>query len=391
MATSADGRPEISPEAESLLGYFDQQVLAAYRNESDKYLLETDSFEGMLTTRGGDGEYFRIRFGYRTLLSGELAIAALLPDLDDAIGQQQRWFGFLLTDPVWREETDNRFEMWVKRYLEGSWNVDNGPLFQLSEVVKTINALTSEILGVQLYKFTLPGSVSFPAAENTHAYQDSHRELYGYLVDGIDKECLEVLCKHAGTSVNFSSRRPLKAITDSLPSLKSSDHFKAAMDLVSGQRGLASHGVRAAASRIAAFDQFTRDLQACVGGLEEVLKALETLLQVTGESARRRVEAKSHIPQVQHLDANLSDLKNTARMVGKTIRKVEIGERQRWENVHGSELITIEFDDGTLLSIDTGSNAGNLCAAGSIRTPDQFHVDYLLFWVPPLQKIIVSE
>ena len=386
-----DGKPETLLEAENLLGYFDQQVLAAYRNESDKYLLETDSFEGVLTTRGSDGEYFRIRFGYRTLLSGELAITALLSDLNDAIGQQQRWRGFLLTDPVWREETDNRFEMWVKRYLEGSWDVDNGPLFQLSEMMKTINALTSEILGVQLYKFTLPGSVSFPAAENTHAYQDSHRKLYGYLVDGINKECLEVLCKYVGKPVNLSAMRSLGAMMDSLPSLQASGHFKTATDLVSEQRRLASHGVRAAASRIAAFDQFTRDLQACVGGLEEVLKALEALLQVTGESARRRVEAKSHIPQVQHLVANLSDLKNTARMVGKTIRKVEIGERQRWENVHGSELITIEFDDGTLLSIDTGSNAGNLCTTDSILTPDQFHVDYLLFWVPPLQKIVVSE
>ena len=57
----------------SLLGYFDQQVLAAYRNEPHKYEIASDYFEGTLrvTTEyyseleaaGKTSEYVNIRFG----------------------------------------------------------------------------------------------------------------------------------------------------------------------------------------------------------------------------------------------------------------------------------------------------------------------------------------
>src|SRR6266568_7858109 len=90
---------------EHLLGYFDQQVLAAYRNEPHKYKVESDNFGGELSITneyyaeleiaGKPSEYVSIRFGYRTLRGGNLAIVAWLPDLfEKSKAHVQRWSAF---------------------------------------------------------------------------------------------------------------------------------------------------------------------------------------------------------------------------------------------------------------------------------------------------------
>jgi hypothetical protein len=86
--------------AEHLLGYFDQQVLAAYRNEPQKYTIESDHLGGVLRitseyyteleSQGRTNEYVSIRFGYRTLRDNNLAIVAWLPDLVEKSGAQVR-------------------------------------------------------------------------------------------------------------------------------------------------------------------------------------------------------------------------------------------------------------------------------------------------------------
>lgn len=82
---------EIDPDSLSILGYFDPQVLAAYRSEPYKYTVSSDYFEGTLTVsdeyyreleaRGRTDEYINIRFGYRTLKDGSLALVVWLSDL----------------------------------------------------------------------------------------------------------------------------------------------------------------------------------------------------------------------------------------------------------------------------------------------------------------------
>jgi hypothetical protein len=67
---------------------------------------------------------------------------------------------------------------------------------------------------------------------------------------------------------------------------------------------------------------------------------------------------------------------NKARqMVGKTVASVDVGHRREIPNVHQSELIVINFTDGTSLAIDTGSNAANIC-----DKPEAFHTDFMLEW-----------
>jgi len=148
---------------EHLLGYFDSQVLASYRNEPDKYLIESDFFEGKLRITE---EYYReleqagkthdtvyVDFGYRTLKDGNLAIVAWLPDLfEKSKSHVYRWQSWYLKKPHWTTDYDERFDKWVRRYIGGDWDVDNGPSYYLRETIKTINGLTSELVGLPLYK-----------------------------------------------------------------------------------------------------------------------------------------------------------------------------------------------------------------------------------------------
>jgi hypothetical protein len=333
---------------EHLLGYFDQQVLAAYRNDPHKYRIESDYFEGKLSvadeyyneleSTGNTSEVVRVRFGYRTLRDGNLAIVAWLPDLfEKSKAHVQRWYAFELKDPAWTTGHDERFDNWVLRYLEGSWDVDNGPLHYLRETIKIINSLTTESVGIPLYKHEIDKTIGYPAAENTHRYQDSHNELYGYLIDGLDKQCICRLASGLGKNINVSDKKTIQAIVRLFPDLKISPNFMRAAKLVSEQRRLASHGVRPSAQNFPAFSQFTKDLSLCLEAARELLAMLECDFGVNGEEAHKRHEAKKRLPQITHLPEAHYSIVQASRMKGKTIERVECGFRKQIEGVHESE------------------------------------------------------
>lgn len=75
-------------------------------------------------------------------------------------------------------------------------------------------------------------------------------------------------------------------------------------------------------------------------------------------------------------------------MEGKTVERVEYGFREPISNVHQSEVMILSFTDGSILGIDTGSNAAALASAheGSGLHPDDFHVDMDLRWVQPSEQ-----
>ena len=99
--------------------------------------------------------------------------------------------------------------------------------------------------------------------------------------------------------------------------------------------------------------------------------------------AKDRQEALTQLPVISGApDPNYST-NQASRMVGKTVKKVEVGSRQEIEGVHQSEVIIIHFTDGSLLAIDTGSNAENLDCKK--HRPEDFHVDFRVQWVPPSQ------
>lgn len=378
------------------IGFFDQQVLASYRAEPDKWTLQSDNFEGLLKTTPAyyetldeqqrEDQYISIRFGFRTLASGDLAIVAWLPGLcKRSRSHFARWQGFSLQNPSWIEP-DPRFDLWIRRYIGGDWSVENGVLFQLADCVATIRALTTEVLGAPIFKNDIPSTLCFPAAENSHRYQDAHRELYGYLIDGLDKNVIATLAGRLGLGLNLSSDRTVSALKKVLPTTGVLESFWQACDLVSEQRRLAAHSVRPAAVRFGAFEAFSRDLELCVDGCRKLLLVLERHCDAEGASARSRQEALARLPQIVQPAEPGYSICQAKNMVGKTVRAVEFGFREDIPGVHGSEVLICRFTDGSVLAIDTGSNASNISATHRDLSPEDFTVDLDLHWVPPLKK-----
>ncbi len=271
--TSQNEEAEQVTFPKGLISFFDQQVLAAYRNEPHKYEITSDNFEGTVTVTDEyyreleaaekTNEYISIRFGYRTLQDGNLALVVWLPDLfERSKHHAPKWAAFHLKNAVWTTERDERFENWVRRYIEGNWDVDNGPLFYLGETIQIINGFTSEIVGLPLYKHELdPTQVTYPAAENTHRYEDAHKILYGYLIDGLDKNCISALGTKLGKTLKIGSKKTVEALKELFPPLENGTSFMASVNLVSDQRRLASHSARRAAKSFPAFSTFTSDMR----------------------------------------------------------------------------------------------------------------------------------
>ena len=383
--------------AQHLLGYFDQQVLAAYRNEPHKYEIESDYFEGELSVTdsyyreleavGKTDQTVNVKFGYRTLRDGNLALVAWLPDLfERSKSHVQRWSAFHLKNPEWTTDQDERFINWVRRYLEGDFDVDNGPLHYLAETVNVINGLTSELVGARLFTHELDQTLGYPAAENTHRYQDSHKALYGYLIDGLNKDCISRLAAKSGKSITTSDKNTIQAIAKLLPRLKTAKNFMPAIELISKERRLAAHGVRPPAEHFPAFSQFTKDLFLCLEALKELLAILEQEFSVNGEEALKRHEAKKWLPDINRPPEGHFSIVQASNMIGKTIERVELGFRKEMKGVHGSEALIIHFTDGSIMGLVSGSNAGNIANEENGLRPEDFHVDFIVHWVPAPQK-----
>ena len=377
----------------NLIGYFRSQVLASYRNEPDKYLVETDFFHGKIETTNQyyeeleaanrTDEVIDVLFGYRTLQDGDLAIAAYLPDLlKKSKKHVQQWSGFHITDPKWIKGHDERFSLWMRRYLGGDWSVGPGVRTQLSKLIHTVNGLTSEAVGKPLLKHELKESLSFPEAENSHRYEDAHKELYGYLIDGLDCECISLLAIRLGRPIKARESWTVQDLKKLFTNLNSPSDFAKAYDLVSAQRGLSAHKVRPAATSMPAFEQFTKDLELCVKGFNELLSTLEKELNMNGEKATERNEAKKYLPKIARASEPHYSICQATDMKGKTVERVEFGSRNEIPNVHQSEVLTIHFSDGSILSIDTHSNVGNLAGEVPGFKGEDVHISFGLHWVP---------
>jgi len=372
---------------EHLVEFFDQGVMAAYVQQADRFVVQTDHFEGHLSSRYDEDtprphDPIDIRFGYRTLESGDLAIAAFRPDLyQKSPAHVERWVAFRLKKPRW-VSPDERYSSWLRRYFDGDWDVKSGPRARLEGILRRINALTMEMVGTRLFGSDSTESLTFPLAQNTHRYEDAHQALYGLLIDGLDKGCLKAIGRKAGVSLKLDSDKTVAALKK-LPSMPAvSSPLWTAFDRTSEQRRLAVHKVRPAPVRFLAFEQFSQDLEQWVAGLRELLCSPEQLLGMRGEMAERRQSAKQGLPEIAPPPQAHYSICQLPRIVGKTVARVEYGFQKRRPRIHQSEAMILHFTDGSTLGIHTGSNAGNLAHDHEGLAPDEFHVDFILQWVP---------
>ncbi|MDE0010383.1 MAG: hypothetical protein OXU36_04525 [Candidatus Poribacteria bacterium] len=66
------------------------------------------------------------------------------------------------------------------------------------------------------------------------------------------------------------------------------------------------------------------------------------------------------------------------KLEGKTIAEVKYGHREHTTDVHESEVLILEFTDGTKLGLTIGSNAREL--KGRQIKPEDFLADFIFDW-----------
>ena len=210
--------------------------------------------------------------------------------------------------------------------------------------------------------------------------------MYGYLIDGLDKGCISALGTKLGRTLKIGSQKTVEALITLFPALGDGTHFIRSADLLSRQRRLASHSARPPAKSFPAFSTFTNDLYLYLGGLKEVLSMIEKEFGVDGKGAFGRHEARKWLPRIVRPPLPSHSVAQASRMEGKTIEKVEMGTRDDIKQVHGSESIIIYFTDGSIVGLDTGSNAWNVATSGEPFRAEDLHIDFRMQWVPPLPK-----
>jgi hypothetical protein len=379
-----------------LLGFFDAAILSVYRSQPDKYSVETDYFSGTLSTTDKHFEQLSphrsenkisLRFGFRTRSNDELVLAVWMPDFENCSSDERtKWIGFEVerTELV-SESDDTRYRMWVQRYLEGNWHVEDGGIARTRRIIKELNALTFCAVGRDLYKFRELEGVQFPMAQNSHRYQDAHAELYKLLIDGLDIETLVSMASRLNIALaNPKSERTIKLLKAMLPA-----HLHGSIipsfDDVSSNRRLAAHHARPAPEKVDAFEMFSRDLVNVNLALECIKSHFSSSLGLTVDSCVKRVGALSmayEFDDGKKLEANYS-IWDTQKAKGKTITDVQVGWRKCHPEVHESEMIVLTFQDGSSMTLTTGSNFQNI----SRQSASDLEVSFQVQFVPPVERI----
>jgi hypothetical protein len=111
---------------------------------------------------------------------------------------------------------------------------------------------------------------------------------------------------------------------------------------------------------------------------------IEKEFGVDGKSASERHESKKWLPRIVLPPEPNYSIVQASRMEGKTIEKVEVGTRKDIKEVHGSEAMIIYFTDGSIMGLDTGSNAWNIATSEKPFHAEELRIDFRVQWVPPL-------
>jgi hypothetical protein len=384
---------EIEDVARQFVRYFKPTVLAQYRAESHKFKLTVSDFEGEVSLSESHSspsdnaqraaEHIGIRFGFRRHASGEYYLAVFAPDLaEHSRGHFERWLPYAV-DPVEMSALpDLRFEGWAKRHLLGLWEVENNVLDRLYERVLVINSLTKEAFGAALFLSETNPHLHAPIAEHTHAYEDAHREAYGFLIDGLDSASIARLVKRANTMTDKTDKYTVQRLKRSFPNVTT---LWDALEVVAAQRRKAAHRVRPEAQGFRAFEAFCGDLEQVLIGLSALQVELEMLFGTSGEDAMKRQRAVDSVPEVEGPPAQASSgcVSILQKAVGRTVASVTLSQRKNHRMAHRSELLQVTFTDGSALYLETGTNACNVAESHGDFPASEFDVYFHPHFVPP--------
>jgi hypothetical protein len=375
------------------LVFFDATVLSAYHAEPDKYEITAREFEGTLRTTDGyteecidsgrGNDILSLNYGMAKLVDGRKAIvipAYRVNKLSEP--HASKWRGFYIHDAQ-PDPYDTLFSQWQKRYLEGDWSVEDDALSQVSQLLESINSMTEVSVGLPLYSSVFKNEVNFPVGQNTHQYEDAHRELYRYLIDGLNKDCIKTLADLLGKQIKIDSDNTRKALSKLFPSLEAGNKgmFDNAMEKISNNRRPSAHQARDKAVRFDAHDAFATDLQDCKAALEMLQGILQTETGFDPEKTLSYVRSKVFFPKVGVKPQPNYSINKARQMKGKTIDRVEYGFEDKGGDGHNTEMMILYFSDGSAVGITTGCNFETLCTDENELQPSDFQVNLHVQWL----------
>lgn len=344
-----------NPALEKFIGFFEADVLNLYTSHPNKYELDTAYYGGVLKTTdayyyelessGRLNEYIlQIRYAYHRKKDGTLCIGVFLPDFAKLPEVEQKKWGPFFVDKPLLAEKDEQFEKWYDRYINGSFNVPIEPRRELNYVIKKINACCKTLVELPLYTAVPDNAIIYPIPQNTHAYENAHQTLYGFLVDSLSRECLLKFASLRNKTIADAKKMRLpKLLRHVFSEFDKQSKLHTLLAEVSKQRAKPSHGVRDEAKESNAFDDFKNDLEIAVEVYEELLALIESEFNVSSEHELRRHEIMEGLPKIDGEVHPKSPTRQATRMIGKTVEKVRFGMRKKLEGVQQTEVLCVHF------------------------------------------------
>lgn len=379
-------------EYDKYFEYFDRAVLNFYRTNSQAYHLKEDDMGGQIKISETWEEdmdskfpYIDLKFAFRKLEDYITCVGVFMPSFKGKISEKdhQKWLAFHLSNPGFHKD-NSAFDRWVKRYVEGSWDADDGPRIKITRELKLINAVTQYKFQEKLFKHTDNRLINYPVAENNEEYTKAILELYRLLMDGMSKECIIKIAEDKGIKLEDENKR-----LNSLKQLIGEAHHLSIhkpLSRLNRKRmpihGLPSEGIKA----YPAFEIFNNDLVWIYGSIKSLRIWLEVTYDIEAKSALDYRNSFSLFPKFRKPARPEMKIPLAQQMVGKTIEKVEYGERDSYKEAHEAEGLNIHFTDGTAISIQIGSNSANIASDYEELTASDFHTDIMLFWANAVKK-----
>ncbi len=342
-----------------------------------------------------DVDYLNVRFGLRRLRSGRRVLAVWLPDLQNASkSDRQKWLSFLVPEPLEFEERDTLFESWQSRYIKGSFDEPIGQFERVGELLQFINSLTTVSIGSPLFLSESVDDLIYPTGSNDQSYLAANLQLSRLLVDGISYDAIVATAAKLGITLVGSSRaktlQALKLLLTKLPG-ETSDVYPILDELRSRRSRVHAVPNGGVVAQPDAFEVFYSNVDAAINALEQALYALAQGFNVSVESATRRRAGLSTVPNLTKSWSSTVFAAALSALPGKTVASVQIGDVVRESSdMHHSEALIVTFDDGSMLIVDTMTNARNLADAhGSFEASD-VNVSLSVDVVPPLHPYAVD-
>lgn len=369
--------------------YFRRSVLARYRTESHRYTVIEDDMGGRIETiwpndhdpEHGDLPNWRVSFAFRHLADGDVCVAVFSPDIRNLPQDELlHWRADLLHSPDFGAP-DAAFERWCARYLEGSWEVEDGPRMGIEDHIPRINALTRRVVGQPLFKWASHPLLTYPAAQNSEEYDKAVLRLYQLVGDGLQPSALEPIARHLGVDLPHPDYR-FDSLKQLLPQELHSVVYEPLRDLNALRRPVV-HEVPPPPTEMDAFSDFRRLLMTVDRALRELLNWLQRTYGLDADKCLQREQAMAALPTVCRPPEPPFKFEDAKKAEGKTIRRVDFGSQKVPEEVGPSEAMVLHFTDGSVMALTIGSNAGDLADKHEDLSVSDFCTDIMVQWVPP--------